>query len=78
MPVQLHPITPTLKLPGTKGLRLKYDELLSSFAFDFKLRRYAKVPSRQSFTLEELLRRPQVDYAMLEVRAYTRSLFSSS
>jgi tRNA uridine 5-carboxymethylaminomethyl modification enzyme len=26
----------------------------------------AAKPSRQSFTLEELLRRPQVDYAMLE------------
>ena len=29
-----------LKAPGTKRLELKYDELLSSFAFKFNLRRY--------------------------------------
>jgi len=29
-----------LKPPGTKHLKLKCDELLSSFAFKFKLRRY--------------------------------------
>jgi hypothetical protein len=31
---------PTLKLPGCKQLELRYDELLSSFAFSFNLRRY--------------------------------------
>ena len=30
------------------------------------------MPSRQSFTLEELLRRPQVDYAMLEAHGHGR------
>jgi hypothetical protein len=30
------------KLPGTKRLKLKYDELLPNFAFNFKLRRYTK------------------------------------
>jgi hypothetical protein len=34
---------PTLKAPGTKSLRLKHDELLSSFAFKFSLRRYSLV-----------------------------------
>ena len=29
-----------LKAPGTKLLRLKCDELLSSFAFNFNMRRY--------------------------------------
>jgi len=29
-----------LKAPGTKRLKLKYDELLSSFAFNFNSRRY--------------------------------------
>ena len=33
---------PTLKAPGTKRLKLKYDNLLSSFAFKFNLRRYTK------------------------------------
>jgi len=37
--VQVDPIKPTLKPPGTKRLKLKYDELLSSFAFNFNLRR---------------------------------------
>jgi hypothetical protein len=31
---------PTLTAPGSKRLRLKYDQLLSNFAFKFNLRRY--------------------------------------
>jgi len=31
---------PTLKAPGTKRLKLRYDQLLSSVAFEFNLRRY--------------------------------------
>ena len=38
--VQVDPIKPTLKPPGTKRLKLEYDEPLSSFAFNFKLRHY--------------------------------------
>jgi len=37
--VQVDPIEPMLKPPGTKHLKLKCDELLSSFAFKFNLRR---------------------------------------
>jgi len=40
--VQVDPIKPTLKAPGTKRLKLKYDKLLSSFAFKFNLRRSTK------------------------------------
>jgi hypothetical protein len=40
--VQLDPIKPMLKLPGTKRSRLKCDESLSESAFKFKLRRYTK------------------------------------
>ena len=36
----LDPIKPTLKVPGTKRLKLKHDKLLSTFAFNFNLRRY--------------------------------------
>jgi hypothetical protein len=47
--VQVDPIKPTLKAPGTKRLKLNYDELLSNFAFKFNLRRYdvggAQVPA---------------------------------
>ena len=31
-----------LKAPGNNCLKLKYDKLLSSFAFKFNLRRYTK------------------------------------
>jgi len=39
-PVQVDPIKSKLKAPGIKRLKLKYDELLSNFAFKFNLRRY--------------------------------------
>ena len=38
--VQVDPINPTLKAPGTKRLKLKCDDMVSSFAFKFNLRRY--------------------------------------
>jgi hypothetical protein len=41
--VQVDPIKPNLKLPGTKRLTLKCDEQLSHFAFEFNLRRYTKL-----------------------------------
>jgi len=34
-----------LKAPGTKRLKLEYDELLPSYAFNFNLRRYNSAPS---------------------------------
>jgi len=40
--VQVDPIKPTLTAPGTKRLKLKYDKPLSSFAFNFNLRRYSR------------------------------------
>jgi len=38
--VQIDPIKLTLKAPGTKRLKLRYDKLLSSFGFKINLRRY--------------------------------------
>ena len=43
MVVQVDPIKPTLKAPGTYRLKLKYDKLLSIFAFNFSLRRFTTV-----------------------------------
>ena len=40
--MQVAPIKPTLKAPGTKRLKVKYDGLLSSFSFKFHLRRYTE------------------------------------
>jgi hypothetical protein len=41
--VQVDPIKPNLKAPGIKRLKLKYDKLLSSFAFKFNLHRFNMV-----------------------------------
>ena len=41
--MQIDPIKPTLKAPGTKLLKLKCDKPLSNFAFEFNLRRYIMV-----------------------------------
>jgi len=38
--VQVDPIKPMLKPPGTKRLKLECAELGSNFAFNFNLRRY--------------------------------------
>jgi len=38
--VQVDPVKPTLKAPGTQRLKVECDETLSSFAFNFNLRRY--------------------------------------
>ena len=40
--MQLDPIKSTLKAPGTKRSKLKYDELLPSFSFNLNMRRYLK------------------------------------
>ena len=40
--MQFAPIKTKLKAPGTKRLKLKYDDVLSNFVFDFTLRRYIK------------------------------------
>jgi len=48
--VQVDPMRPMLKAPGTKRLKLKYHKLLSSFAFEFNLRRYSTATSTSSCT----------------------------
>jgi len=46
----LDPIKATLKAPGTKRLKLKYDEPLSKFAFKINLRHYILDVSNSTFT----------------------------
>jgi hypothetical protein len=41
--VQVDPMKPTLKPPGSKRLKLYHEKLLSNFAFNFNLRRYIMV-----------------------------------
>ena len=40
--MQVDPIKPNLKAPGTKRLKLQFDALLSNSGLKFNLRRYAK------------------------------------
>jgi len=40
--VQVDPMKPALKAPGTNRLRLMCDILLSTFAFNFNLRRFSE------------------------------------
>jgi hypothetical protein len=44
--VQVDPIKPTLKAPGTKRLKLQYDILPSNFAVKFNLRCYTPAMRR--------------------------------
>jgi hypothetical protein len=41
--VQVDPSKPMLATPGTKRLKLKCDEPLSNFDFNFSLRRFTEV-----------------------------------
>jgi hypothetical protein len=40
--VHVDPIKPTLEASGAQRMKLQYDALVSSFAFEFNLRRYSK------------------------------------
>jgi len=57
--VQVDPVNPMVKAPGAKRLRLKFDQLLSRFAFIFNLRRYTEVIAikRDNLTILEGHRR---------------------
>jgi len=46
--MQVDPIKPTLKAPGTKRLKLKYDEWPSNFGFNFNLRRYIEAAEKRN------------------------------
>jgi len=52
--VQVVTFKPVLKAPRTKRLKLKYDKLLSSFAFNFNLRLYNMVAWGRTSTLSSL------------------------
>jgi hypothetical protein len=54
--VQVDPIKPTLKAPESKRLKLKCDEPLLNFAFNFNLRRYMLEPATLLFAISMLRR----------------------
>jgi len=75
--VQVDPIKPKVKPPGTKRLKLKCDVLLSTSAFKFNLRRYS-VASLQRFVsmcvMFHLMGKRVADF-WPAAGAYTRPLF---
>jgi len=75
---QVDPIKPTLKAPGIKLLKLKYDKLLSNFAFKFILRRYNMEEYFGAYA--DLLDSPEVHYShsWREAGAHTRLVSSST
>ena len=85
--VQVDPIKSTLKVPETKRWNLKYDRLLSKFAFNFNWRRYIlaqhpRVADKVAAEANAVLGNSKptaADYSRLlysEARAYTPPLFS--
>ena len=71
--MQVAPIKPTLKAPGTKRLKLKYDKLLSSFAFKFSLRRCSAARYYESHAVAAVHAARD-----LQAGAYIRPLFGST
>jgi hypothetical protein len=70
--VQVDPIKPTLKAPGIKLLKLKYDKPLSKFAFKINLRRYFMENTGDDHNFVTAL------LANFQAGAYTRPLFGST
>ena len=74
--MQVDPIKPTLKGPGTKRLKLKFDGPLSKTAFKFSLRRYSTV---YQYIQSRFYRSPEVvlgrDLHLSTVSAQRRHFF---
>jgi len=73
--VQVDPIKPTLKPPGSKRLKLEDEKALSNFAFKFNLRRYTVFQSAPFISRDQ--RAAQL-HAALQAGPHTRSLLSST
>ena len=68
--VQVDPMKPKLKPPGTKRLKLEYDGLLSNIGFKFSLRRYNEQWKHDPLIMNKWLG--------LQAGAYSRPLFGST
>jgi hypothetical protein len=64
--VQVDPFKPTLKAPGIKLLKLKYDKPLSDVAFKFNLRRYTLVEHVAASLRSAPVRDLEVAYVMYD------------
>ena len=63
---------PMLKPPGTKRLKLKYDKLLLSFAFEFNLRRCTMVSTWSNPMLIRMTQEGRAVGARMHVAAEER------
>ena len=72
--MQVDPIKPTLKSPETKYLKLNCDEPLSSFGFNFNLRRYIEESAGGDACRDAVMDA----HDTCSAGAYTRPLFSST
>jgi len=75
--VQVDPIEPTLKAPGYELLKLKYDDLLSTFDFKYDLRHHSKVFLRAGqMAVLDMMRHKRLNSAATaiqkEVRCYQK------
>ena len=72
--MQVDPVKPTLRPPGTKRLKLKCDEVLSNLAFNFNLRHYILVENGTFHMAAQ-----HAGYGLnTKAGAYTRPLLSST
>ena len=76
--MQVDPEKPKLKSPGIKRSKLKYDEPLSNFAFNFNLRRYNEVDTEVSATLGAMISGPSEDGIPAHVRATAHNIPGSA
>ena len=74
--MHVDPMKPLLKAPVTKRLKLKCDELLSSFAFKFNLRRYIEIDAdKRTMNVLDIA---GAEWEARKAGAYTRPTFSST
>ena len=59
--MQVDPIKPTSKAPGSKHLKLNYDYPPSESAFKFKLRHYSKAAEVVGYTSDEVMGRDFIE-----------------
>jgi len=76
--VQVDPLKHTLKAPGTKRLKLNCDQVPSSVAFKFNLRRYILVYVILVITCAEITIVLCYFQLCSEAGPYTRPLLSST
>ena len=72
--MQVDPFKPTLKAPGTKRLKLKYEKLVSNPGFKLKMRRFSKADD----AVREMELKHMIAAEELEAGAYTRPLSGST